>query len=310
MIKQEHKLVEGKEYTFTIGKTIVIPGDNVEYIVIIDPYQKKHLLTAALYQNHDLQSGKKIHCRIAKINCNGKIFIEPEHPHYKEGENYDFEFIRYEKRINQIGEPEEVALVMDVFGNKLIAPLFEKEKTLKKKMPLNCKVEVIKKGKVHLSVIPRGRTIINLKAGESYEFKIIQRARGVDNHDYFVLEDHNNSHHLLRASYFTDYQINVGETIRGTVVKFGSDGKFIIEPDHPYYQVGKKYPFDALQIEEERDSQNKYPAFLVVRDKRKILYKVPLNHIPEKLNDLPAEVICLIDKVRKGKLILSLDEEL
>lgn len=285
-----------------------MPGNDQEYIVLNDPYQKKHLLPANLYRNHNLQPGRKILCRIDKINCSGKIYIEPEHPCYEEGKRYDFWFIRYEKRINQIGEPEDVALVRDAFGNELITPVFEINKKIKKEMTLNCKVEVIKKGKVHLSVIRRGRFVKHLEAGKSYEFKVIQLARGVDNHDYFVLEDPNGQHHLLREEYFSDYQITVGGTIHGNVVKFGSDGRFLIEPDHPYYRVGMKYPFELVTKGEERDAQNDYSSFLIVKDHQETLYKIVLNHEPDRLTDLPRTVNCVINKVRKGKLILSLDE--
>jgi hypothetical protein len=308
MAKQKDKLIEGRKYPFTVLKTTVMPGDDQEYIVLEDPYQKRHLLPAILYRNHNLNPGRKILCRIDKINCNGKIYLEPEHPCYEEGRRYDFEFIRYEKRINQIGETEDVALVKDVFGNTLTTPVTEINREMKQEMTINCKVEIIKRGKIHLSVIRRGRFVKHLKAGKSYEFKVKQLARGVDNHDYFVLEDSNGQHHLLREEYFSDYQITVGGIVHGTVVKFDSDGRFLIEPDHPYYRLGMKYPFEAVKKVEERNAQNDYLSFLIVKDHRELLYKVALNHKPEKLTNLPRTVKCVIEKVRKGKLILSLDE--
>ncbi len=308
MPKQKEQLLEGRKYPFTVIKTIRMPGDNQEYVVLTDPFDIRHLLPANPYQHHNLQPGKKILCHIDRINCDGKIFIEPEHPCYTVGETYGFEFVRYEKRINTIGESEDVAIVKDAFGNELVAPMDKPDKELKKKMTLPCRVKAIKKGVAHLCLIRRGRFVEYLEVGKSYRFTVKKVARGMDNHDYFVLEDPYGQPHLLRESYYSDYQIPVGGKIRGTVVKSRSDGRFLIEPDHPFYRVGKTYPFLAETTVSEKNPQHEPSCFMIVRDTHGTSFKVPCNHDPAEYPDLPETVNCTILEVRKGKLILSLAE--
>jgi len=308
MPKQNKQLIEGRRYPFIVMKTLVMRGDDRKFIVLEDPFHNRHLLPADLYGNYNLKPGKKILCHIDKINCDGKIFIEPEHPCYAVGKTYDFEFIRYEKRINQIGASEDVAIVKDVLGNELVAPINEPDKKLKKSMTIPCRVKAIRKGMLHLSLIKRGRFVEHLEVGRSYPFTVKKVARGVDNHDYFVLEDPFGQPHLLRQSYYSHYPISVGRKIQGTVVKFRSDGRFLIEPDHPHYRVGKKYPFTVETAVKELNVQNDHSCFLIVRDSSGETYKVPLNQNPDHYPDLPETVICMVETVRKGKLILSLDE--
>ena len=268
MPKEKKKLIEGRDYPFTVIKTLVMPRDDREFILLEDPFHNRHLLPADPYENYNLKPGNRILCHIDRINCDGEIFIEPEHPIYKVGKTYDFEFVRNETRINQIGESEEVAIVKDVLGNELVAPINSPGKILKKTMNIPCKVIAIRKGIVHLSLIKRGRIVENLEVGRSYQFRVKKVARGVDDHDYYVLEDPSGQLHLLRQSYYSNYQITVGAKIKGTVVKFGSDGRFLIEPDHPHHRIGRKYPFTVETVVKEKNLQNDYSSFLIVKDSR------------------------------------------
>lgn len=308
MPKEKDKLTEGRNYRFTVIKTTVLHGDDRTFFVLEDPFRNRHLLPADHYENHNLEPGKSILCHIDKINCDGKIFIEPEHPCYKIGKTYDFEFIRYEKRINQVGISEDVAIVKDVLGNELVAPVCEPGRKHQNSVRIPCKVIAIRKGKVHLALLRRGRSVENLEVGKSYPFAVKKIARGVDDHDYFVLEDPYGQPHLLRQSYYADYSIHVGETIQGTVVKFKSDGQFLIEPDHPHYRIGGNYPFAVETTLKEKNGQNGYDPYLIVSDARGRSYKVPLDKFPENYPELPETVLCTIKDVRKGKLILSLNK--
>lgn len=307
MPKQKDILTEGRKYLFTVIKITLLHGDDREFIVLEDPFCNRHLLPADQYENHDLKPGRSILCRIDKINCDGKIFIEPEHPWYKVGKIYNFEFIRYERRINHVGEPEDVAIVKDIIGNELVAPVNEPGGKWKKSFPVPCKVIAIRKGKVHLALIKRGRFVNHLVVGKSYQFGVKKIARGVDDHDYFVLEDPYGQMHLLRQSYYADYPIPVGGKIQGTVVKFGSEGRFLIEPDHPQYRVGNKYPFAVETAVKEKNIQNGYDLFLIVSDSLGRTYKVPIDDYPECCPDMPETVYCTIEDLRKGKPLLSLD---
>ena len=301
-------MIEGRNYHFRVIKTVSMHGTGQEYIVLEDPFRNRHLIPADQYENYNLNPGKRIICHIDRINCDGKIFIEPKHPCYETGKTYDFEFVRKETRINQIGESEEVAIVKDLLGNERIAPMSEQDKKLKKTMNIRCKVIAIRKGKIHLSLINRGRVAENLVVGESYDFLVKKVARGVDDRDYFVLEDPFGQIHLLRQSYYNHYRITVGEKINGTVVKFGSDGQYLIEPEHPHYRIGRKYSFSVETVVKEKNPDNGYSNYLIVRDARGEANRIPFNNLPVQDTPLPVTISCKIEDVRKGKLILSVDE--
>ena len=68
---------------------VKLPGDD-EYFIIMDPFNQKHLLKTENYERYELNPGKTVLCRVDKINCKGKIFFEPKHPYYQEGETYIF----------------------------------------------------------------------------------------------------------------------------------------------------------------------------------------------------------------------------
>ena len=94
------------------------------------------------------------------------------------------------------------------------------------------------------------------------------------------------------------------------MVKFKSDGQFLIEPDHPHYRVGGNYPFTVETTLKEKNGQNGYDPYLIVSNSHGSSFKVPLDEVPENY-PLPTEtVLCTIEDVRKGKLILSLNKDI
>jgi len=81
---------EGKEYSFVISDIIHLP-DN-DYFVIEYSDGRKFMMRKSFYNdNYSLATGKKIICRVDKINCTGKIFFEPIHPYYSNGDKDVFE---------------------------------------------------------------------------------------------------------------------------------------------------------------------------------------------------------------------------
>ena len=98
--KKKIQLEQGKVYLFKLYKKIESP-DETNYYVMIDPFCNKHLIPVGYYLQYNLEIGKSYLCKVDKINCLGRIFIEPPHPFYKENENYLFEFVKkIEKRHN------------------------------------------------------------------------------------------------------------------------------------------------------------------------------------------------------------------
>ncbi|UCG27130.1 MAG: hypothetical protein JSV24_09155 [Bacteroidales bacterium] len=305
MDKEIHKLIEGKEYSFLIEKVLVIPGDG-KYYVLADPFKWKHLLKADYYKNYALEPGKDIPCRVDKIDCTGRIYLEPRHPYYKEGNLYNFPLLRYEDRLNPIGQQEKVAVVTDIFKNELTAPCPPGWKEQSDKPEIRCRIERIKKGEIHLALVKRGRRAKNLIPGTRYSFKVKKIARGLDNNKYIILADPHGQKHLLRHDYYLDYEISVGKTIMATVAKLSTDGRVLIEPDHPYLKTGEKYTFHIVKKVTGKEHGYLLKPCLIVKDHKGIHHQAYLNPGQEKLFKAGDKVICQVEKMKKGKPILKI----
>ncbi len=144
-------LEEGKTYRFTIMKTIALsPGE--DWYLMKGPGQYKILMPEKYYVKYGFVSGQTVRCRIDKINCTGRIFLEPEHPFYREGEFYPFEVISRDVHVSCDQQAEQVFIVKDDLDN-----LWKVKGGCDNKWPqtpekLVCLVKKIKKGKLFLLV--------------------------------------------------------------------------------------------------------------------------------------------------------------
>jgi hypothetical protein len=89
--KEQRRLKPGEFHEFYVLKELILP-DGIMYLVIADPFGDKHLIPSKYYKNYPIKPGTSYLCHIDKINCQGKIFIEPIHPYYKHGKVYPFIF--------------------------------------------------------------------------------------------------------------------------------------------------------------------------------------------------------------------------
>ena len=89
--RKKLRLEQGRSLVFKIHKKVVGP-DGDDYFVMVDPFGDKHLVPVEYYSLYNLEVGKSYLCKVDKINCLGRIFIEPPHPFYKENKSYLFEF--------------------------------------------------------------------------------------------------------------------------------------------------------------------------------------------------------------------------
>lgn len=144
-------LEEGKSYRFTIMKTIALsPGD--EWYLMKGPGQYKILMPKKYYVRYGFVSGQTVRCRIDKINCTGRIFLEPEHPFYREGALYPFEVISRGVYVSRDRKTEQVFIVKDVLGNLWKVKGGRDNKWDQTPEKLVCLVKRIKKGKLFLLV--------------------------------------------------------------------------------------------------------------------------------------------------------------
>ncbi|MCK4661399.1 MAG: hypothetical protein KAT68_00930 [Bacteroidales bacterium] len=282
-------LEENKYYSFKILKTTIAP-DNCEYYVLECPYGNKYLLNKSYYDNYGLKINREIICKIDRINCSGKIFLEPEHPNYIEGNSYKFEYIKTQEITNVIGEREPGIIVKDILGKEWTVPY---KNDIQNKKNVELKIERIKKGKLFLNNSYTAKYKTSLKKDKSYNFKILSIII-INNIKYYALEDEFTGKHLLDFDYFTDYNYKEGDKIKCRVVKFSTKGRYILEPEHPKYNIGKIYNFPVIRIK-----QTKSDCFVIVEDCFK-------NEISIKVNDkIGKKLSCKVENIRKGKLVLE-----
>lgn len=109
------KLDEGKKYSFIV-QNIVMLQDEKAYYILEDPFKIKHLLPYWFYTNYGIQQGQSIICIVDKINCTGRVFLEPEHPYYSKGTVSGFKFKSV--RLKELGRKAKL-IVTDIFENEI-----------------------------------------------------------------------------------------------------------------------------------------------------------------------------------------------
>jgi hypothetical protein len=150
--KPLHHLEEGREYLFNILDEISLPGDD-EYYIITDPWAKKYLMHKRYYEHFGLHTGIQVKCRVDKINCQGKVFMEPEHPFYKIGGIYEFEYLRNDIISRKNGDQYSVMVVRDQFGLEGYVTIFKGGVFANPPAIIRAKVNRIKKARVYLSQV-------------------------------------------------------------------------------------------------------------------------------------------------------------
>lgn len=143
----ENILSEGNWYPFKIHNIVQLQDDDW-YYVLQDVNGLKHFMQAGFYETYGFKLGEVIMCKIDRINCTGRIYLEPENPHYKEGENYYFETTCM---LNS--DDKNLLVVKDISGNTVEVPLYDNSdlKFGAGKM-IRCNVKSIKKGMLSLEI--------------------------------------------------------------------------------------------------------------------------------------------------------------
>lgn len=96
------KFTEGDWHFFYVQKLLQIPGEDYYYL-LESKAGNRLLMAAAHYQNYGIRTGNTVQCRVDKISCSGKIYLEPAHPQYQTGKIYDFEIISHSRLTDRKG---------------------------------------------------------------------------------------------------------------------------------------------------------------------------------------------------------------
>ncbi len=140
-------LSEGEWFPFKVHNLVKLQDDEW-YYVLQDINGLKHFMSAHYYENYGFKPGEEISCKIDRINCTGRIYLEPKHPFYTEGEIYDFEVLNISDLNNEI-----MLIVKGFSENNIELPVFNLKKVeIKEGKMVRCIVKTIKKGKPVLEI--------------------------------------------------------------------------------------------------------------------------------------------------------------
>lgn len=303
------RLEEGKVYPFLILKTISLePGDR--WLVLQDPNGYKILLPEKYYTEYGFKPGQKIRCRVDKINCNGRMFLEPMHPFYKEGEVYVFPVAGKGKQKNILGQDEWFFVVADIFGKKWIVRTFSEDLWQKPPEIIRCKLKRIKKGRLFLIIQGEEIKHPDLKTGKTYSFVIMdERIHPVNGNAYFILADSKGNKHLLKKKYYHPYGLKKGQEVQCRVDKFASEGYFFLEPLHPCYQRGKTYEFSVDRMEEMVFTDGFRQKVLVLNDCFGQEVKIHMDQETARKHIDHSVVRARVKGIRKSRLELDIRDQ-
>lgn len=142
-------LTESECYPFRIHNLVKLQ-DEEWYYILQDINGLKHFIPAGLYKNYGFKTGQLVSCKVDRINCTGRIFLEPRHPVYEEGRSYFFDFISYLS-----GEDSKsIIVVKEISGKSIHVPYGNENLCLNKQKKVKCLVKSIKRGALYLEYLP------------------------------------------------------------------------------------------------------------------------------------------------------------
>ncbi len=106
------EFIEGMLLNFKILKRITL-NETDQYYLLESPGRHRFLLPAKYYPYLDVPINSDIICEIDKINCSGRIFLEPLHPVFKAKEYYWFEVVHSRVTLDKKERPVTTYLLKD-----------------------------------------------------------------------------------------------------------------------------------------------------------------------------------------------------
>lgn len=290
------KIREGKDYKFSVEKELTLPDDSLHFMVK-GPDSNKYLIPFSRYSHYNIRTGTILICRVDRINCKGEVFLEPQNPWYSEGKSYPFEVVGRDERIDKSGLNHTVIVVIDRIGNKIYVPHNETHPFPVIGTNLNLTVERITKGKIHLISVHPEVTGTSLRTGSKYEFVIKRIERGMDDEEYFVIEDIFGTLHTIPREFYEYYGLSVGEKFRGKIIRYKKNGEKTIEPENPFYKPGSTIKLEITSFTKNIIN----PAFtLNLKDRFGFIHCLESPKPPDC-----RFITCRIGMIKKGKPLLE-----
>lgn len=294
------KLEEGKSYIFNAVKTVELPGGDLN-LMLTGPDGRKYLLPLKYYNGYNLAFPGPVQCKIDKINCSGKIFLEPANPFYTEGEIYGFEVRQISEYTDENGIKYRRVTVSDKSGNLIGVP-----SELLGEMPhegakVRLRVERISKAKLYFSRRREADDLERLEEGKNYDFKILKTVPGPDDEPCYVAADIYGDVHFLQVRYYSQYGFKTGTSFSGKVVRYSGSSRKTIEPENPWFKPGDKMRVTVVSCTPLETGE----GFLCDGfDENGFSHNLLLSE-----DAAGNSLICRVIKIRKGKPVLEKAEE-
>jgi hypothetical protein len=303
------RLTEGSWHDFKILKEVFFNSNEESFFIMQDPLGYKVMMPADFYQQYGFKPGQMIRCRVDKINCNGRMFLEPQHPFYKEGNSYNFTLKGAGNWQNLTGETESFFYVEDVLGYKWKVRSFSSNDDYENKGIIKCHLERIKKGKLFLRKNDDNHPYKDLKKAEYYPFTIIgETINTEDNSRYLILEDEKKRKHVLKKKYFSHYRLKPKQIINCKINGFNEDGFLLLEPENPWYKEGEQYTFNTIEINKLHFSDGTVQNVLLLDDPHGEPIKVFINPNLLPVLENQSVVKTKLLNVRKSRLEVLITE--
>ena len=71
------KFIEGETYEFEVLKLVDLPEEGVFYL-LRHQSGRRLMLPFKSYQYYGIEPGRRIECRVDKVNCTGKVYLRSE----------------------------------------------------------------------------------------------------------------------------------------------------------------------------------------------------------------------------------------
>jgi hypothetical protein len=295
------KFEQGIWYEFSILGIIDIPEEGVHYILLHET-GRKMLLKQKYYVKYNFSIGQIIQCRVDKVNCTGKVFLEPKHPYYSDNQAYLFEIVKL------IDDRDSLfnAKIKDAFEN-IIDIYLESIETKKLNSYVLLNVDKIKKGVPILGALRSGKIEeINRGKEETITMQIVT-IENFNSDQYFILLNKSNLWAKLKVKHYIKWGFDINDEILCRIIGRKHTTQLDIEPINPWYQIGKVYPFKKVGVENYIDLEGNPAKVMVVTDVISNKCGVKITDLIEKKLQVVDDILCRVNGFRKGRPQLEID---
>ena len=276
-----------------IGETQTPKGESV---FIAKHNNRKFLLSKKLFTEKIPELNQSIDCYVDKVNCSGKIFIEPISERMLIGKTLLFKVMNRDNVYDSLGHMKSLFQLNQTDGYHATYISYNTISADE----LSCRIIEIKKSK--LIIEPTDFPTI-YKYNQQIQVQII----GVKQIDAlgkcYLVKDFENRIHPILVEKFAHYQLKLGNKIDCQILGFDKKHNLKLEPKNPVYEIGEEYKFKTLRVEDARDIAGNQFKILIVQDRFSM--EASIVQLPQSYTITPT-VKARVYRINNGRLYLNL----